>query len=199
MISVINLADEIGVRKQTIFKVAKRLGIETQKLRTEQGRGQLVAHLSSEDAEAIRDAISVSDTVNDDDPEASASGWFYIIQLEPTMDPGRIKLGFAIDVEQRLRSHRTSAPFSALVQRWPCKALWEKTAIDCISTECERLHTEVFRTQNLHATTDLADSFFSIMPDPNGALLHKAFNTRDSPFPGRIHPTASVTGMPRAV
>lgn len=29
MISVIDLADEVGVRKQTIFKVAKRLGIET--------------------------------------------------------------------------------------------------------------------------------------------------------------------------
>ena len=30
MISIIDLADEIGVRKQTIFKVARRLGIETQ-------------------------------------------------------------------------------------------------------------------------------------------------------------------------
>ncbi len=30
-------------------------------------------------------------------------------------------------------------------------------------------------------------------------LLHKAVAERTSPFPGRIYPTASVTGMPRAV
>jgi branched-chain amino acid transport system ATP-binding protein len=30
-------------------------------------------------------------------------------------------------------------------------------------------------------------------------LLHKGFAERTSPFPGRIHPTASVMGMPRAV
>ena len=31
------------------------------------------------------------------------------------------------------------------------------------------------------------------------ALLHKAFDVRGSPFPERIHPTVSVTGMPSAV
>ncbi|KZY52572.1 hypothetical protein A3734_18490 [Sulfitobacter sp. HI0054] len=31
------------------------------------------------------------------------------------------------------------------------------------------------------------------------ALLHKASDVRGSPFPGRIHPTVSVTGMPSAV
>ena len=31
------------------------------------------------------------------------------------------------------------------------------------------------------------------------ALLHKSFDERGYPFPGRTHPTASVTGMPSAV
>jgi len=31
------------------------------------------------------------------------------------------------------------------------------------------------------------------------ALLHKSDDGRGSPFPGRIYPTVSVTGMPRAV
>ena len=31
------------------------------------------------------------------------------------------------------------------------------------------------------------------------ALLHKASDVRSSPFPRRIHPTVSVTGMPSAV
>ena len=32
-----------------------------------------------------------------------------------------------------------------------------------------------------------------------GALLHKLGSERGSPFPGRIYPTATVTGMPSAV
>jgi D-alanyl-D-alanine carboxypeptidase len=32
-----------------------------------------------------------------------------------------------------------------------------------------------------------------------GALLHELFDSRASPFPGQIYPTASVTGMPSAV
>ncbi|WP_420395801.1 CsgG/HfaB family protein [Nioella sp.] len=32
-----------------------------------------------------------------------------------------------------------------------------------------------------------------------GALLHKSVEGQASPFPGRTHPTGSVTGMPRAV
>ncbi|WP_420396368.1 hypothetical protein [Nioella sp.] len=33
----------------------------------------------------------------------------------------------------------------------------------------------------------------------NRALLHKSVEGQASPFPGRTHPTGSVTGMPRAV
>lgn len=34
---------------------------------------------------------------------------------------------------------------------------------------------------------------------PDKALLHKASDVRGPPFPRRIHPTVSVTGMPSAV
>ena len=40
-----------------------------------------------------------------------------------------------------------------------------------------------------------ADYFFML----EEALLHKGADGRGSPFPGRTYPTASVTGMPRAV
>ena len=33
----------------------------------------------------------------------------------------------------------------------------------------------------------------------DGALLHKSWCERTSPFPGHTYPTGSVTGMPRAV
>ncbi|MGR3621447.1 hypothetical protein [Pseudophaeobacter sp.] len=33
----------------------------------------------------------------------------------------------------------------------------------------------------------------------SGALLHKPDDMQASPYPGRIYPTGSVTGMPSAV
>jgi len=35
--------------------------------------------------------------------------------------------------------------------------------------------------------------------DGSAALLHKSVAGQATPFPGRIYPTGSVTGMPRAV
>ena len=92
------------------------------------------------------------------------SAVFYVILLEPERDPGRFKVGFSTDVAERLRSHQTSAPFSKLVKTWPCKALWEKTAIDCIAEGCEQLAAEVFRTQDIHDVICRADRFFELMP-----------------------------------
>ena len=57
-IAVIDLADELRVRKQTVFKVAKRLGIRTS-LRRESARGnQSIATLTPADAVAIRKQLS---------------------------------------------------------------------------------------------------------------------------------------------
>ena len=63
-----------------------------------------------------------------------------------------------------MRHHKVSAPFSKLVRTWPCKALWERTAIDCIADDCEQLGPEVFRADNIQDITDRADQFFALMP-----------------------------------
>ena len=89
---------------------------------------------------------------------------FYVISLEPECDPSRFKVGFSTNVAERLRSHQTSAPFSELVKTWPCKALWEKTAIDCIADGCERLAPEVFRADDIQGVIRRADRFFELMP-----------------------------------
>ncbi|MDE0130191.1 MAG: hypothetical protein OXQ86_11615 [Gammaproteobacteria bacterium] len=83
---------------------------------------------------------------------------------EPELDPSRFKLGFSTDVAERLRHHRVSAPFAQLVRTWPCKALWEKTAIDSIADGCEQLGTEVFRTDSIQEIIERADRFFALMP-----------------------------------
>jgi hypothetical protein len=60
-------------------------------------------------------------------------GVFYLLQLEPEHDPGRIKAGFAVSLPERLRTLRCSAPFTKVVRTWPCKVLWERTAIESVN------------------------------------------------------------------
>jgi hypothetical protein len=91
-------------------------------------------------------------------------GVFYLLLLEPDHDPGRFKVGFAINLPDRLRALRCSAPFAIVIKSWPCKNLWEKTAIECVSEGCERLHTEVFRTASIETVIAKCESFFALMP-----------------------------------
>jgi hypothetical protein len=166
LISVIDAARQIGKRKQAVFKVLKRLGIETQKLRGSDARGQAVSYITQEEFQLLLiSASNSSDAIADDleSPEVN-SGVFYFIQLEPEHDPGRFKVGFTYNMAERLRSHRCSAPFSKVLKTWPCRPLWEKTAIDCVSVGCERLHTEVFRTESIDKIVIKCDCFFDVMP-----------------------------------
>ena len=56
-------------------------------------------------------------------------------------------------------------------------------ALSCIgSNYCHRVEKKIFKESM-----------------PVEALLHKSVDGQISPFPGRIYPTGSVTGMPRAV
>lgn len=92
-------------------------------------------------------------------------GFFYLIQLEPEHDPRRFKLGFTMDLDGRLQKHRCSAPYAQYIDTWPCKRVWERAAIDCVTNGCEQLHTEVFRTASLEQISAQAKSFVSMMPN----------------------------------
>jgi hypothetical protein len=74
------------------------------------------------------------------------------------------KVGFTMDLESRLQKHRCSAPFSQYLKTWPCKRIWERAAIDCVTEACEKLHTEVYRTNALEQLGIRAEAFFSLMP-----------------------------------
>ena len=96
--------------------------------------------------------------------DAAEEGVFYLVQLEPDLDPGRFKIGFTASLPERLRHLRCAAPFAVVVKFWPCRRLWEKTAIDCVSVGFERLHTEVFRAGSLDEASRRCDNFFAMMP-----------------------------------
>lgn len=162
------LADELQCHKQTLFKIAKRLGIVPVKKRDSDRGNQLVSTVTGPEALELRQeflmkARSNGEQVTDAEPLATDDGVFYLIQLEPSHDPGRVKLGFTTDLEGRLRKHRCSAPFAQCLQSWPCRRTWERAVIDCITVGLHQLHTEVFRG-SLDEITNRANKFFSLMP-----------------------------------
>ncbi len=150
IISVIDVSKNLGKQKQHIFKVLKRLNIEMIKEKNSGAKGQKLAYVTADNYDLIKEyLVNINDSSENLIEQADLGGVFYLIQLEPEHDPGRFKLGFATNIEERLRSHKTAAPFAKVLKTWPSKLLWEKTAIDCVTQGCVRLHTEVFRTESL--------------------------------------------------
>ena len=172
LISVIDLAAHHGFFKQTVFKVLKRLGIEPTKRPGANSRGQVIAYITQEEARLVveefraRSSSSSQDQDSSSIPEAvlQERGVFYLLSLEPQSDPGRFKVGFAASLPERLRQLRCSAPFAEVVATWPCKRLWERTAIDCVAEGSERIHTEVFRAASVASVREKCERFFALMP-----------------------------------
>jgi hypothetical protein len=179
LISVKDFAEQYGLIRQTVFKVIKRLGIEPCKSRGgNQNRGQTISYITQDDARLILEALASSRSAQSGE-EAEESefteaalydvGVFYLLCLEPEHDPSRFKVGFASNLNERLRQHRCSAPFTQVIKTWACRRLWEKTAIECVTEGCERLHTEVFRTSSLISVEEKCESFFDLMPKLSGS------------------------------
>ena len=182
-LSVIDIALHHGYLRATVFRTLKRLGIETRKERSSSNAGQAIAYIKQEDYQRLvaRLAVTTKRESDEDDGEGEEQwsvefGVFYLIRLEPEIDPGRFKVGFAASMPERLRQLRCSAPFATVVQTWPCRRLWEKTAIDSVAAGCERLHTEVFRAASLDEIVARCHRFFAVMPpldnkrtEPNAA------------------------------
>ena len=164
LISVTDIAEIEGKRRQSLHKLVRRLGLNVVKKKSDKGRGQLINHISASDYEELKRHINHWANPKAD-PTVEGSGVFYIIQLDPRLDPRRVKVGFTENLDERLRSHRTTAPYSQIVQKWPCKLLWEKTVIESITQDCERLYTEVFRADSINQLVKMANRFFELMPE----------------------------------
>ena len=178
-IAIVDLADDLQVRKQRIFKILPRLGVRPTQRREASRGNQNVATVSQTEAVAIRAEIektaasSSSDGSRLGSPAAFYSddiGFFYLMRLEPELDEGRFKVGFTMDLDGRFQKHRCSAPFVQYIDTWPCKRVWERAAIDCTTNGCEQLHTEVFRAPSLEQVTTQAQSFFQMMPSLKGGI-----------------------------
>ena len=174
-VAIVDLADDLKVRKQRLFKILQRLGIRSAQRREAARGNQNVATVSLQEAAAIRrELFKTGDSMPDGAPAPLGSaapsllsdevGFFYLIELEPGHDPGRFKVGFTSELDGRLQKHRCSAPFARYTKTWPCRRGWERAAIDCVTDGCEQLHTEVFRAAALHGPISRGDAFFSVVP-----------------------------------
>lgn len=172
LIRIADVAADCRIKKGHARKIVKRLGIEEHKRKSpEERHGQLVTHITKQDADRVKSEAERSrrKSPSQDDgfaPRSPETGVFYLIQLEPELDPGRFKVGFTSDMPQRLSKFRCCAPFLKEVKTWPCKSLWEKTVIDCVTQDCEKLHTEVFRMDSIDTVVKRSDEFFGRMPTP---------------------------------
>jgi hypothetical protein len=178
LISVKEFAQDNGLLRQTVFKVLKRLGIDPSKSRGgSHNRGQTISYITDQHARLVLEALASSRNFQNGQegeetefPEATLYdiGVFYLLRLEPEHDANRFKVGFASNLNERLRQLRCSAPYTQVVNTWPCRRLWEKTAIECVTDGCERLHTEVFRALSLETVEERCAQFFALMPQLAG-------------------------------
>jgi hypothetical protein len=96
------------------------------------------------------------------------SGWAYLVQLEPVLDPCRYTLGFASDLDKELETIRATAPFAVCLAHWPAQRTWERTAIASITQTSICIRDDVFlsHSPDLAPILAAADRFFALLPQP---------------------------------
>ena len=117
LISISEIARDHNKRRQTVHKIVRRLGLDIVKRKGDGSRGQQVSCISLNDYRELKRHLDNQDDspINSNNDGEIIGGVFYVISLEPELDPGRMKVGFTTNINERLRSHRTSAPFAEVV------------------------------------------------------------------------------------
>lgn len=148
-----------------------KLGYSPEKRRTADSGNQLALTVTEDEAAAILERRKEEGFLGSTKGVSSEPGYFYVVQLIPDRDSGRLKLGFAADVNERLSQHRTAAPTCKLLKQWPCKQSWERAAMDCITrATCRLIANEVFECDDVESILQRGDAFFNLMPDPREVI-----------------------------
>lgn len=167
---VSDLADELGLDKSNLRRYIKNQGIKMIRVRTRHTRGQLTLALTKENAKAVREARRAQGYLTKDESEPASisvngTGYFYAVQLVPELLPERVKLGFAVDPNTRLKSHQTAAPTAKIIKAWPCKRVWEQAAIDSLTRlDSTHIANEVFDFGSIELMIERGNAFFDLMP-----------------------------------
>jgi len=170
-ISIKHLAERLGMDRSHARRYVLRLGFKPAKRRTRDSGNQLTLTLTSDEADSVLKHRAEQGFAGQSKAVEIETGVFYVIQLVPELDPRRVKLGFAIDLNDRLVQHRTAAPTAKVLKSWACKRSWEATVMDCLaSRDCRHILNEVFECENLESLVNRGDDLFSILPNPKNKL-----------------------------
>lgn len=168
-ISIRHLAEKLGMDRSHARRYILKLGFKPAKRRTSDSGNQLTLTVTQDEATSILKHRQEQGFTGDGKPVELEAGFFYVIQLVPELDPKRIKLGFAIDVNDRLSQHRTAAPTAKTLHSWPCRRAWETTVMDCLSTvACRHILNEVFECNALDELIEKGNALFGMLPNPKG-------------------------------
>lgn len=167
-VSIKDLAQRLGMDRSHARRYVMKLGYSFHKRRTPDSGSQLTLCVTGAEADEIASQRADKGFTASTVVVLSDVGVFYVIQLVPDLDPKRLKLGFAESLEQRLSQHRTAAPTARVLRAWPCKRLWEFTAIDALTREgCRLILNEVFECDEPDTLVRRGDAFFSLLPAPD--------------------------------
>ena len=97
---------------------------------------------------------------------SSRNELFYLIDLYPG-HTDIYKIGWTSDIEQRLRTYRTTSPNLHRVKSWPCKREQDAEATRYAMTfrGLERLGPETFQTSDIETVVNYLDQFFNTATD----------------------------------
>jgi hypothetical protein len=166
-ISIKHLAESLGMDRSHARRYVLKLGFKPAKRRTKDSGNQLTLTVTSEEADAILKHRREQGFAGQSKAVETEAGVFYVIQLVPELDPRRIKLGFAVDLNDRLTQHRTAAPTAKVLKSWPCKRAWEVTVMDYLSSMgCRHILNEVFECDDLDSLLKGGEELFRILPEP---------------------------------
>lgn len=167
-ISIKHLAEKLGMDRSHTRRYVLKLGFKPKKRRTSDSGNQLTLTVTAQEADSILKHREDQGFTGKAAIVESETGCFYIIQLVPELDPRRIKMGFANDLNDRLCQHRTSAPTAKVLKSWPCKRSWEVAVMDCLSSvACRHILNEVFECEDLSGLVRRGDEVFQLFPDPS--------------------------------
>lgn len=148
------IAADLKVAYTTIRKRADKLGIPVIQVKTENNIAS--AAIAKSDFDKLMESLATIKVSGED-------GFFYMIALIPEYNKGRIKLGFASDVIERLGNHKTAAPTAEIIKTWPCKRAYEATVIAAISSMGKQIRNEVYEFDNVDLVVAKADTLFSLL------------------------------------
>jgi len=167
-ISIRQLGEKLGLDPSNARKYVLKLGYKPVMRRTPESRGQKALTVTLKEADAIVKRRLEEGFLRSGKPVETEFGFFYVIQLVPELDPRRIKLGFAVNVSERLSEHRTASPTAKIKAKWPCRRSWERTVIDClVASSCKLISHEVYECSDLEGLIKKGNTFFEVLPSPD--------------------------------